>query len=140
MMAKALAPEDVRQVPLDDRQPGGGERVEQRDRGMGQRTRVQNDAVGRFARLLDPVDQLPFMIGLPEIDLEAECSGPGGAALLDIAERVLPVYRRLADPEQIKIGAVQDEDNGQARPPLTIARLYHAREAGQSDPSGRGRA
>ena len=38
-------------------------------------------------------------------------------ALLDVAKRVAAVYRRLADPEQVQIGAVQDEDDGQARPP-----------------------
>ena len=66
-----------------------------------QRTRIQNDPVRQFARLLDPVDELPFMIGLPEIDLEVECSGPRSAALLDVAERVAAVDRRLAHPEQV---------------------------------------
>ena len=50
MMAKTLAPEDVRQMHLDDRQPGRRERVEYRDRGVGQSSGVENNPLGRFSR------------------------------------------------------------------------------------------
>src|SRR5215469_12606612 len=66
------------------------------------------------------------MIALPEIDLEAECRSAGGAPFLDVAERVVAVDRRVAHPEQVQIGAVQNKDGRQARPPLAIACLYHA--------------
>src|SRR5271166_7200487 len=84
MMPKALATENIRQVHLDDRQFGGEKRVEHRYRGVGQRPRIENDSVGRFARLLDPVDELALVIGLPELDLEVEGCGAGQAPLLDI--------------------------------------------------------
>ena len=113
MVAKALAPEDVRQVDLDDREFGGEKGVEHSDRSVGQRTRVENNPLGRFAGLLDPVDQLALVIGLAEVDLEAECRGARRAALLDVAERVMAVDRGVADPEQVQVGAVQDEDRRQ---------------------------
>ena len=97
--------------------------VQHRNRGMGQCACIQNDPVGRFARLLDPVDELAFMIGLPELDLQVERGGARGATLLDVAERVMPVYRRVTDPEQVQIGAVQDKDGRQARPPPRTACL-----------------
>src|SRR5712675_141259 len=92
---------------------------------MGQRPGIQNDPLGRFARLLDPVDELAFMIGLPKFDLEVERSSPCEAALLNIRQRVMSVNRWIAHPEQIEIGAVQDVDARQWSPPRTIPRLYH---------------
>src|SRR5207302_1107822 len=123
MVAKALAPEDVREVDLDDRQIGSEKGVEHRDRSVGKRARVEDDSLGCFTSLLDPIDQLTFVIGLAEVDLEVECCGAGRAALLDVAERVMAIDRRVANPEQVEVGAVQNEDGRQAEPPLAIARL-----------------
>src|SRR5439155_8767736 len=94
MMAKGLATENVRQVHLDDRQLGGVERVEDRDRGVGEGTGVQDDPVGLLARLVDPVDKLALVVGLAEVDLEIERGGAREAALLDIGQRVVAVGRR----------------------------------------------
>src|SRR6516162_3313297 len=84
---------------------------------MGKGTRIQNDPVSRFASLLDPVDDLPLMVGLPKIDFETERRGARCAALLDIAEGVVAVDRRIAHPEQIEIGAIQNENRRQPQPP-----------------------
>src|ERR1051326_561934 len=62
MMAEALAPEDVREMNLDDRQIGGVERVEDRDGGMRQGAGIDDDAVGGLARLVDPVDQHALVV------------------------------------------------------------------------------
>ena len=84
MMAKALAAEDVREMHLDHRQVGGEERVEHRDRGMGQGAGVQDDPVRRLARLLDPVDELAFVVGLAKLDLQVEIARARDAAALDV--------------------------------------------------------
>ena len=81
MMPEALAPEDIRQMHLDDRQVGGIERVEDRDRRMGESAGVEDDAVGGLARLVDPIDQLALVVGLAEIDRQVERRGAGLAAL-----------------------------------------------------------
>src|SRR5262249_19175250 len=112
-----LASKDVGQVNLDNRQRGRRKSVEHRDRGMGQRPGIENDSVRRFARLLDPIDELAFVIALPKIDLEIERRGAGQAARLDIGQRVMTVDRRVTYPEQVQIGAVQDKDDRQASPP-----------------------
>ena len=107
MMPEALAPEDVGQMHLDDRHVGGLERVVDGDRGMGQRAGVEDDAVGRLARLLDPVDELAFVVGLAEIDRQVERLRARQAALLDIGQRVIAIGRRLAHAEQVQIGSVK---------------------------------
>ena len=80
---------------------------------MGQRTGIDNDAVGRLARLLDPIDQLAFMVGLAELDRQVESLAPREAALFEIGQRIITISRRLAHAEQIEIGAVQDKDGWQ---------------------------
>src|SRR6267378_3020797 len=99
---------------------------------MGQRPGIQNDPLGRFARLLDPVDELTFMIGLPKIDLEVERSSPREAALLDIRQRVMPVNRWVAHPEQVQIWAVQDKDGRQACTPFR--RFFYTTQQGFKGP------
>ena len=59
-------------------------------------------------RLLDPVDQFAFVIGLPEHDLEAEALGGRAAKLLDVGQRGAAVFFRLAGAEQIEVRAVED--------------------------------
>jgi hypothetical protein len=41
---------------------------------------------------------------LSEIDFEVECGSARSAAFLDVAERIMAVDRRVADPEQIERG------------------------------------
>jgi hypothetical protein len=78
---------------------------------------------------LDPVFELAFMGGLPRIDVEVERSSPREAVFLEIRQRVMPVNRWIAHPEQIEIGAFQDVDARQWSPPWTIALLYHGADA-----------
>src|SRR6185369_7665612 len=120
VMAKALTLEDVRQMHLDDRQVGREECIEHRYRGVGQRTGVEDDAVGGFARLLYPVDELTFVVGLPKLDLQVEGRRSGEAPLLDIGQGVVAVNRRITHSEQIEVGTVQDIDGRHSNPPKAI--------------------
>src|SRR5215471_5197709 len=103
---------------LDDWQIGSGEGIEHRHRGVRQRSSVEDYPFCGFARFLDPVDELPFVIGLPEIDLEVERGGTRQTPLLDIGQCVATVNRGIANPEQVEIGAVQDKDGRQIYTPL----------------------
>src|SRR6185312_17479546 len=118
MMPEALAPEDVGQMHLDNRQVGGLERVVHRDRGVRQSAGVENDPIRSLARLLDPVDELALVIGLAEIDGEVERRGPRDAALLDIGQRIVAVSRRFPHAEQVEVRAVKYKDGRQGRPPV----------------------
>ena len=67
MMAEGLALMDLRDMALDHRPLEGVERVEQRDRGMRECGRIDDDASAILARLMDPVDQFVFAVGTDDM-------------------------------------------------------------------------
>src|SRR5665213_729891 len=113
-MAEALAPEDVGDVHLDDRQGGSAQRVENGNGGMCIAAGIDDDTVGRFARLLDPIDELPLVVRLAEVDGEAERGGALEAGFLDIGEGLVAIGLGLPHAEEIEIGPVENEDGGAA--------------------------
>src|SRR5207302_7483213 len=73
MPAKRLAGEDVGQVHLDEGQGRAGERVAQRDAGMGQRSRIDDDERdGVGGRPLDALDELVLGVALEGEELVTE--------------------------------------------------------------------
>ncbi len=66
-MAKALASMNVRKMDLDRRSAAAGDGVAQRDRGVGIGSGVDDDAGSLGSRLLNPVDQMTFMVRLAEV-------------------------------------------------------------------------
>jgi hypothetical protein len=48
------------------------ERVENRDRGVREGARIDDDSTGALARLVNPIDQLVFAIGLVKGEVEAQ--------------------------------------------------------------------
>src|SRR5262245_15691473 len=119
-MAKALAPENVRQVHLDHRQPGGRKGIEYRDRGVGQSPRIKDDPICRFACLRDPVDGLSFVMALAKIDLQVERGSSRQTALLYVGQGVMAIDRRFADPKQVQVRTVQNKDRRQASTPQRV--------------------
>ena len=59
---------DIRDMKLDDRTRKHLQRVENRDRRKRKCRRVDDDAAAFVDRLVDPVDQLRFAVGLAEFD------------------------------------------------------------------------
>src|SRR4051794_30169122 len=110
-MAEGLAAMHVRDVHLDDRELAGGERIEERDRGVREGSRVDDDATRALARLVDPVDQLELGVALAELDLELQLGADLAALRLDVGERLVAVDRRLALAEQVEVRPVQDIDD-----------------------------
>src|SRR5579875_233341 len=107
---ESLAAVNVGQVHLDDRQLGRKQGVENRDRGGGVAGGIDDDAVGVLARLLDPLDELAFLIRLPEIDRETEHRAALHARLLDIGERVAAIGFGLAHAEEVEIRTVKNQN------------------------------
>src|SRR5438309_11784003 len=88
MPAKRLAGEDVGQVHLDEGQGRAGERVAQRDAGMGQRSRIDDDERdGVGGRPLDALDELVLGVALEGEELVTELPGHLQGALLNGDER-----------------------------------------------------
>src|SRR3546814_3439553 len=89
-----LAPVDIRDVQLDDRAGKHLQRVEDGDRGEGQGSGIDDDAGPFVDRLVDPLDDLPFVVGLVETD-----RAPAGAVAaqgLDLGQCRRAVDLRLA--------------------------------------------
>src|SRR5262249_29881825 len=109
VVAEGLAPIDVGEMDLDDRQLGGGKRVHERDRGVRVGAGIEDDAVGGLPRLVDPIDKLALVVRLPAVELEAQLGGTLEAGLLDVGERLPAVDLRLAQAQEIEIGSIEDE-------------------------------
>ena len=72
-------------------------------------------------RLVQPVDQRAFVVGLSEVDSEAVLASLGDTRRLDLGERGSAVNLRLARAEQVEVRAVEDEEGGGHRVVLARA-------------------
>jgi len=59
---------------------------------------------------MDPVDQLPFMIGLAALHVVAEPGTGLATEALDVGQRLVAVHGGLARAEQVQVGAVEYKD------------------------------
>src|SRR5262249_1125094 len=107
---KRLALVRVGDMHFDDRHLNRLERVVQRDGSVRVSARVEHDGRRGAARLLHPIDELAFVIALPEIDGESERLGTLLRLRLDIGQGRVPVDFRLAGAQKVQIRTVQDED------------------------------
>jgi hypothetical protein len=115
MMPERLAFVDVRDVDLEHWPVEGVERIEHRHRGMGERAGVDDYARRGLAGGVDPVDDLPFPVGLVHHEAQPMPLGHHGATGLHIGEGVAAVDLGLAFAEQVQVGAVQDGDQSAHR-------------------------
>jgi hypothetical protein len=83
---------------------------------VGEGARVDDDPVGGPDRLMQPIDQGPFVVLLERADRHA-CGGtPLAASLFELPEGDLAVDVGTAGAEEVQIRSVHDEypHNGQA--------------------------
>ena len=78
------------------------------DRGVGIGTGIDDDSGALAARLLNPVDQLAFVVGLPENDFQTVRFGALFDRILDIGKRLPAIDFRLAAANQIEVRPVED--------------------------------
>ena len=74
-MAEFLALMNVGDVHFQDRHVAGLQRIQDGDRGMAERRRIDDDAAGDLARLVDPVDEFVFAVALVAADLQSQSGG-----------------------------------------------------------------
>ena len=109
-MAEFFARMDVRQVDFNGWEACCRDRVTDRDAGVSVGGGVEEDDVPRAGRLLDPGDQVAFMIGLAELQNVAVPGGCLAELAFDFGEALIAVNRRFATSEEIQIGAVENQD------------------------------
>ena len=71
---------------------------------------IDDNARCRCARLLHPIDKLPFVVGLVEPDRQAQIFGQGRAKFGDIIKRLRAIDFGLTQTKQIKVRAVKYEN------------------------------
>ena len=69
---------------------------------------VENDRLAGAAGLLNPGDEIAFVIRLAEDHAHAAFAGRRDETRLDIGKRLAAIDLRLARAEQIEIGSVED--------------------------------
>src|SRR5690606_31928006 len=105
-----LARVDVGQVHLDGGQPDGRNGVAQRVAVVGERAGINDDGVKSPAGAVKRVDELAFVVRLEKLHFGAQLGGRCGQHALDVRERRVPVYVRLARAEQVQVRTVQHQD------------------------------
>ena len=111
MMTEAFASVDVADMHFDCWNLHRLQGVMQRNRGMGIGPGIDDDP-GRLAGtgLVDELDQFALAIGLPAIGLQAELRGRLPAQFLDIGQRRMAVFLRLARPLHVEVRPVENID------------------------------
>ena len=71
---------------------------------------VEDDGIDPALGLLNPSHQLPFYIGLTELDLRTQGRRPLPNHPLDVLQRDLAINSRLALAEQIQIRTIENQD------------------------------
>src|SRR4029079_4268288 len=130
-----LAGRRVREVHLDRGHGHRGERVPERQTGVGQGTRVDQDPARAGLRCVHGVDQNTFMVALAALDLAPELRRQVFQSLIDLGERDAPVDRGLTLTERVEIRTVEDQDLVHGTPRASIVAL--PLPAGRLRPCGR---
>ncbi len=119
MLTKLVAPEDIREMHLDNRQADSLQCIQNCDRRVGICPSINDDAFGLPPGLLHPVDDFTLDIRLPEIDREpVPCRRVLGADT-QVVERLAAIDFGLADAEHVEIRSVKNvNEGGHVRRPL----------------------
>src|SRR4029453_9976785 len=92
---------------LDARNRASQQRIEQRDRSVGEGAGIDNHPRALRSRLLDPPHELPFMVSLAKCDPESQCCRLALASNAQIVEGFPAVNLGFPGPKQVEIGTVQ---------------------------------
>ena len=125
---------------LDHGEPGRENRVAERDAGVGQATRVQQDPVDSADRAIQCVDEHAFMGRLQRLERTAELLGEIVEPALQLPEWNAAIDVRFTGAQRVQVRAVQDQYVMHRFPGLTIAHpLRSARHARRAPESGAAR-
>ena len=108
-MPEAFASEDVAKVNLNNRDGECAKGIQNGHGCVSVGASIQDQSARRIPRLLYPVNEDAFVIGLAEFDFETGFGGLLFQALLDLRERRGPIDIGLAIADKIKIWTVENE-------------------------------
>ena len=99
---------------LDARDTRSFERVEDRERRVRVRARVQEEAIVFSTRAGDEIANLPFVVRLARVEACAELFGQRLEPRVDLRERLGSLDLGLARPQELEVGARDAEDFDQS--------------------------
>lgn len=108
MMPEGFACCSLTQVNFDDGRFYSANGVMQSDRCMGKCSRVENNCTRIDVCVMQPVNQLAFMIGLPKDDVEPQVTRMCRASLFNLAQGECAVDFRLARAQKIEVRTIED--------------------------------
>src|SRR5215208_3410680 len=97
-------------MDLHDGKRHGLDRIVETHTVLGQRRGVEEATLYRVDAFMQRVQQDAFVVGLHDLEIDAELTGQRAQALVDILQRQRAVDVRLTPPEKVEIRAVQDQD------------------------------
>ena len=110
-MPETLARMDVGKVDLDGRHASGRNGISQGDAGMSVGGGVEDQGVELVLGLLNPADQLPFIISLSEIDRYSSRLSSLPHASFNLLQAIGAVDVRFALTEEIEVGSIEKQDS-----------------------------
>jgi hypothetical protein len=103
-------PVNIRQVDFYDRNFDRAQCVPDRNRSVRVGARIDQNPMALFPGILNPINQLPFVIALQKLDFQAMLRPKIATRLLDLRQCRFPVNLWLTSTKQIQIRTVQDID------------------------------
>src|SRR5215469_6193402 len=82
--------------------------VPDRDRSVRIGARINQNSLAVFPGILNPVNQLTFMVALQKLDFQSMLRTKIAAGLFDLSQRRFPVNLWLTSTKQIQIRTIQD--------------------------------
>ena len=110
LMPKLLPPMRIAHVQLDERNVHASQGVPQRDTGMCQSARVDDDGIDFSTRFMDAVNYSPFVVGLECGEGDVEGGGLRFGGRLDVGKCRVSIYVRFTGAEEVQVWAVDEED------------------------------
>ena len=115
MPAEGLAAVDVRDVHLDDRGVDDGDRVPDGDGRMRVGSGVDDDPGHALAQLVDGIDDLPLVVALAEVKLEASLLSRLQAQPTHVVEGFRSVDLGLPFAEEVEVRPLENGHDGGVR-------------------------
>ena len=110
MMAKRLAGMDIGQMNFDKRNFDCGQCIAQRDRSMRESGGVDDDEIQLFtSQGMQFADQIGFTVALEGFERDARRLRLLDEQGIDVVQCFPALMLRLAQPQEIKVGAVQHQ-------------------------------
>ena len=100
----------VAQVDLHRRDGDGLHRISQRHGGVAVAAGIEDDPCARRLGVVKGVDQLTLNVPFKALHFDIQLRGSGLNRAFKLGKRHRAIHRRVTLPQQVQIGAVQEED------------------------------